>query len=474
MGTEAAVDTEGAEEAGKKIVVETFDTETARGQEMICDPEDRVAEVDPERVEDETVVYRCRTREERITAKGRDDRGDAETQALIQDLLEDTGQVEETRIEVPLETVEQAQDAKEAPVDWVEEAEEAPAEPPPKRKRLIPITFYMSLRAHLTHTQETTSLVDGGTRAGLLLVKRLYKDLDFVGHVEASINPFDELGFLFSPDGSSDDGKTGDTIQRRLLYGAFGKRELYGVYGKNWSVYHTVASMTDRLAAFGGRALGVYNAGTDGGGTGTGRANDVLQLRSAPGAWQYGLQYQNGTKIPGFDGLKKYDHNFGASLVFRMKSGWGIGAAYNHAVPEEVTPDMELQGFRGDSIARVLGANYQGDQVYFALNLASNENHVADIGSQFYDAYGLEAFASYLPRPDIKLNAGYEYQTPHDSHYQGDALIDALTIGAQYTFGKKTFDDMVYLEYQFNSGRSFDGGSLSNALAVGLRYRLSW
>ena len=49
--------------------------------------------------------------------------------------------------------------------------------------------------------------------------------------------------------------------------------------GKNWSAYYQVGGWTDRMQGAGGAALGVYNAQTDGGPTGTGRADTTLQTR---------------------------------------------------------------------------------------------------------------------------------------------------------------------------------------------------
>ena len=49
--------------------------------------------------------------------------------------------------------------------------------------------------------------------------------------------------------------------------------------GKNWSTYYRVASFTDRFQGTGASASGAFNAGTDDGYTGTGRADGFIQTR---------------------------------------------------------------------------------------------------------------------------------------------------------------------------------------------------
>jgi len=51
------------------------------------------------------------------------------------------------------------------------------------------------------------------------------------------------------------------------------------LFGKNGFTYYQIASFTDRFDSLGGSALGVYNAKTDGGSSGTGRVHNVLQGR---------------------------------------------------------------------------------------------------------------------------------------------------------------------------------------------------
>ena len=82
---------------------------------------------------------------------------------------------------------------------------------------------------------------------------------------------FDVLEQFTSRSGTTSEGETG-ALTPRILFVGVDSPKLFGGFGKNWSTYYRVASIADRFAIFGSEALGVYNAGTDGGATGTGRA----------------------------------------------------------------------------------------------------------------------------------------------------------------------------------------------------------
>jgi len=72
-------------------------------------------------------------------------------------------------------------------------------------------------------------------------------------------------------------------------------------FGKQWSVYYDVAGWTDAFNVYGGTALSVYPAGTDGGAVGSGRADNAVIWRNARGRFSYGLQTQLKTSSDGDD-----------------------------------------------------------------------------------------------------------------------------------------------------------------------------
>lgn len=83
-----------------------------------------------------------------------------------------------------------------------------------------------------------------------------------------------------------------DDITTRLgqagLVGDWGSVQI----GKQWSVYYDVTQWTDLFWAVGGNASGTYNAGTDGGISGTGRAEKAVSTRFRYHGLRLGAQTQ--------------------------------------------------------------------------------------------------------------------------------------------------------------------------------------
>ncbi len=96
----------------------------------------------------------------------------------------------------------------------------------------------------------------------------------------------------------------------------------------------------------GGLAAASFNAGTDGGATGTGRAGGALTYTGEAGGLDLRLQSQTGgRRIPGaVDGT--YGLSVGGSLTYEW--GWGleVGAAFNHAPTDGTTDELERLGIR--------------------------------------------------------------------------------------------------------------------------------
>jgi len=155
---------------------------------------------------------------------------------------------------------------------------------------------------------------DSGSRIGARLQHTFGQATAVFGRLEAGFNILD----VFSTNASSGDGDEGRTLNPRLYYVAFDSPYVYASYGKSWSTYYQVAGTTDRFAVFGGDPSGVFNAGTDGGASGTGRADEVLQTRLYVDAFgklpikpfNFNLQYQHGQPLPLVD-----DANFGNQFV---------------------------------------------------------------------------------------------------------------------------------------------------------------
>ncbi|NRB38690.1 MAG: hypothetical protein HRU20_09530, partial [Pseudomonadales bacterium] len=319
------------------------------GKEVVCSKENTIAsEVDGE------VRYRCRSESQALGEDKDSKRGEGETNQLIDDLMNTSNQSDEKTLslsEDELQNLDQIKKQQQADIDnTAQEKSEldqdsTPAvdtqgessdviipqipdkgldgvdikvnlpepEPPIEEKdaadvaveiedikdagfvqksgdffKTLPVKAYLSLRANAhVSKSENASVTDGGTRGGLIYAKRLDNDDQLILHLEVGSEVFGNIDGFIHPDERDDEA---NAFNRRLSYLRYGRDDYYVVLGKNWSVYHFIASMTDRFITVGGKATGIYNASTDGGATGSGRADNALQIRSSRGNLQWGLQ----------------------------------------------------------------------------------------------------------------------------------------------------------------------------------------
>ena len=330
----------------------------------------------------------------------------------------------------------------------------------------IPIKAYLRLRATYRSKNEEDKLNFSSSRMGFIYAKKLDNEDHLIFHVEAGIDAFNQL-----LDTSAGNEVSSNKIRKRLLYFRYGREDYYVVIGKNWSVYHYIASMAYEFNSLGGKTTGIFNAGSDGGSTGTGRASDALQLRSSKGIFQWGTQLQSNTEISTFGSKELYSLN--AALMGKLKflNGFGIGASYLKSVPNGITTNMIAQGFDGDTTASVIGAEWKISDWDFSATVAKNKNLVTDNQMQYYDATGTELYATTRFTPLTQFRLGFSYQKPNDKeNYQGKHKISEAYIGWQYSYNKNNFSDRIFIEYALNNGRYADGTDGTDILNFGIRY----
>ena len=196
--------------------------------------------------------------------------------------------------------------------------------------------FYGSGRVHVINAfdaesgESTPEVADGLSRVGLRTEWEIGEGRYLFARGELG---FDLVNQFTTRAGNYDE----NSLDGRLYYFGLEVPGLHLLYGKNWSSYYKIAGMTDRFAIFGGSASGVYNAGTAGEKTGTGRAEEVIQgrvnvdllkelLHLKP--FNLNFQYQQGQEIPQVTG-ESYEYGYGLSAWLEHESEYGIGIAYN-------------------------------------------------------------------------------------------------------------------------------------------------
>lgn len=317
------------------------------------------------------------------------------------------------------------------------------------------------------------SVGDGGSRVGARLQRTLGEGTNFFGRVEGGFNILD----VFSSNASSGEDNQGHALNPRLYYVGIDSPYVFASFGKNWSTYYKIAGMTDRFAVFGGNTAGAFNAGTDGGASGTGRADEVLQtrlyldifkgLRIKP--FNLNLQYQRSQPIPQVADVN-FGNQFGASAWFDTEAGWGFGVAYNLSrIEDRKAPEIVAAGLDGNDQALAASTRWSGDHWYASLVWSRQDNHAINDQNLYVDGNGVELYAQWEFRDRWWLVAGGNWFMADDRDPQAGLYeVDKKIIGLRRTID--SFNRMFYLEYQLNDGSSFAGERNANELTVGIRW----
>jgi len=336
------------------------------------------------------------------------------------------------------------------------------------------LLLYASIRLNVTHESGRTQINDGASRVGFIAKKSLSNDNEIFARAEGGINIVDQIEAFSSGDANTSERDANSTITPRIYYAGYRRNQFRALAGKNWSAYYDVAGLTDRFAVYGGTSMGVYNANTDGGGSGTGRADHVLQIRYRGEMWQLSMQGQTDTEIPGFESKFDYDYGVGVSAMQILKIGLGYGAAYNLASPQHITPEMRERGFTGNDQSATFAVRYMRDRFLAVSTVGYFENHEVDEEGFFFDAFGWEVYSRIDPHPRLRVVAGVNYLLPDDDNYPGSLVNRQLIAGIHYTFWRNTFDDMFYVEFLSNRGVDASGGDQPSAITAGVRVKLEW
>lgn len=245
--------------------------------------------------------------------------------------------------------------------------------------------------------------------------------------------------------------------------------------GKQWGVHYDVTSYTDAFNVFGAEASVTFNAGTDGGFMGTGRADDSIVYRNRLfDTVDLGLQVQmrnvdNGEVIDGF----------GASLRAGILPGLEFGVTYTTALWDDSIKGS-LVGLQGDAEYGALGVKYESDRLRLAGVYAKQRNGdlariPVTVGEESvlvpvaFDGTGVELAARYqLGRLGL-LGGWLGYRPDKGTELlDPDAELRYLILGADY---RRNQSALFFAEYRFADGTDFVGAPGEDVFALGFQYR---
>ncbi|WP_082859370.1 porin [Microbulbifer sp. Q7] len=387
------------------------------------------------------------------------------------------------------------------------------------------VTLYMEgyFTAHMVNTFGDTQMQDGASRIRFGLNIPAYDLWDTGFNVEwgiAAISSAQDL--LIQGDQQVSPADRNQSFYLRQGH-AFAKHPKWGDFsaGKQWGVYYEVTYITDWYNVSGGLASGTYGLNTDGGATGTGRADSALAWRKKwefdAGEFKIGVQYASHVAdlaisvddIAGPDtrlvcprGDCEYGISHGIAAVYRADIGDGffIGAAYNRVKLDiasqdglifdtSVTPPVLIRddfAFNASSnIWTTAVGTYYGKEAFakgfygaFVYQRSQN-NQLAPIGSvtgitNFFDARGSESFLSYTWGADncYSFYGGHNYLESDDPEFNA-ALLDAdkyrleqYYLGFQYRWNERV---RIYFENAFDGSNAVASPDYDSFNAIGIR-----
>lgn len=341
------------------------------------------------------------------------------------------------------------------------------------------VDLYGSFRAQLAYYENRVDVQDNSSRFGIRAAAAIPNFVTIFGRAEWSV-AFGATQQRLNLDASTTSGALevqdeGSPFRTRL--GVIGLDFAKGgriAFGKQWSTYYDVSGFTDVFNVFGGRATGTYNAETDGGLAGTGRASNALSYRITIFDLLLGGQVQFFGDRPGIvDSL-------GVVAQYDSPIDLDVGAAYNHSF-YSLDGDTQFEGLQdGDSgQALVIGARWGKYGAYLAATYTRTWNHEARTfgegdarRSYFFDTDGIEFAAKYMWRHMVGGIIGYNGMFPRNkpAALNQDFAIHALILGGEYRFFRWA---RVYMEMQWDFGKGPQGEATPFSGTLGIRIDFS-
>ena len=320
---------------------------------------------------------------------------------------------------------------------------------------------------------------DAGSRFGFHFAHALEGGWKANASLEFGVNMFgSDPAFAISGGDSFTPADNGDNAIWTRLGFIDANHEQWGRVrvGKQWSNYYLVSGVTDNFEYFGGEASGTYNFRTDGGASGTGRADKALQYQNQWGGLTLALQFQATeaeVEIQTIDSLPtsvsvQYGDGRGATLLYALSNDIQIGIASNVAYAKiyEI-PILQRTVTDQANIAMISFGKFDERGWYAAVNGYRSEYHEIDDQGHLFDAEGHEVYLQYRFIERWNVYGGLnrlEPQSARASLYK----VDYGVLGVQRAFIDKV---LFFAEYKLDRSRLSDGTELGDALAAGLKFK---
>jgi predicted porin len=351
-----------------------------------------------------------------------------------------------------------------------------PPEPAWLRELAARVDLYGRFDGHLAFSEAGVDVANNGSRFGLSAAQRIFPELSLFARGEwrvslgqgdvsyaVSENPDTGLASVESSEQPAIGTRLGFV---GLRFGRFGALSL----GKQWGVYYDVSEWTDRYTVFGAHGSSTFNAGTDGGQTGEGRANDALVYRVDAGPISLGLQAQF------LDSRAHAADSLSASFVGRFGAGLSAGVAYSHAFLDFTRDIAGYDG--GDAQALTAGAKFERYGWTVSSVNTWTRNHelvVTESTTVAYDTLGAELFVARRFENRLMPYAGFDLAIPRhlDARFVNPNYGTRDVIAGLRWLLDPIADSYVYLEGRSGGSRAANGERSADLVTLGIRVNYS-
>lgn len=356
---------------------------------------------------------------------------------------------------------------------------------------VIVVKPYTSLRGHTAIYDNEMQWQENASRVGFEL-KLKKNNFTIFSTVELQVNLF-ESSTTFNSDAQTsgqflefNSTQSTNTLTTRLgiLGFDFGK---YGsfIFGKQWSAFYDITGYTDLFNVFGGQASCTYIGGSDGGFTGTGRADHAMVYRNSFGKFVFAGQIQANDS----DNNRLVD-GFGISVQYEFFKNFKGGAAFNKTFfDNKLISSKTVLGLNSNPQYLAFGASYHTQ--FLEINAVYSQQKNGDFVNGYindpingestptlvFDAHGFELFARYRYKKWFFLG-GFNYLKPEIGN---DVLVNGINaisnkfkkqnyiLGAEYRPFKQGY---FYTETRLSNGYNQLGIKDSDVFVIGIRINL--
>ncbi|HEY3497816.1 MAG TPA: porin, partial [Polyangiaceae bacterium] len=339
------------------------------------------------------------------------------------------------------------------------------------------VDLYGRLDGHLAVTGDDLRVENNSSRIGFMAQQSVFGGISVLGQAEWRMS-LGEGDTVYNVTENPDTGlATVDTTTNQALSTRLGfvglRLAQFGTLtlGKQWGVYYDVSEWTDTYTVFGAHGSSTYNAGTDGGQTGEGRANDALAYRIALGALKLGVQAQFLDSRPEIvDGLS-------GSLTLRIGKSLRVGAAYSQSF---VDFGGGVVGYDGDDAqAFTAGIAFEaGGWKVAALDTWTHNHELVRAGDAVvvYDTLGAELFVSRRFRDLVVVYGGFDFAVPRalDTRYVDPDFGTRDVLGGVRLLLDPKAGSYVYLEARTGRSRDESGEQAEDVATLGIRFNYSF